>query len=80
LVWRVVKMYLVDLSPGYFYIKGSMDKQLLTIAELMEYLSISRTTVFKLMKDKRIKYAKVGRRVLFRKSDIDEFIQKCMVK
>ena len=57
-----------------------MDKQLLTIAELMEYLSISRTTVFKLMKAKRLKYAKVGRRVLFRKSDIDEFIQKSIVE
>jgi excisionase family DNA binding protein len=57
-----------------------MEKQLLTIAELQDYLSISRTTVFKLMKTKRIKYAKVGRRVLFRKSDIDDFIQKSIVK
>jgi excisionase family DNA binding protein len=73
-------MYFVDLSLGCFYIKGAMEKQLLTIAELQEYLSVSRTTVFKLMKDRRIKYAKVGRRVLFRKSDIDEFIQKSIVK
>jgi excisionase family DNA binding protein len=57
-----------------------MEKQLLTIAELQEYLSISRTTVFNLMKAKRIKYARVGRRVLFRKSDIDDFIQKSIVK
>jgi excisionase family DNA binding protein len=73
-------MYTVDLSREYFYIKGGMEKQLLTIAELQEYLSISRTTVFKLMKAKRIKYARVGRRVLFRKSDIDDFIQKSIVK
>jgi excisionase family DNA binding protein len=57
-----------------------MEKQLLTIAGLQEYLSISRTTVFNLMKAKRIKYARVGRRVLFRKSDIDDFIQKSIVK
>jgi excisionase family DNA binding protein len=57
-----------------------MEKQLLTIADLQEYLSISRTTVFKLMKAKRIRYARVGRRVLFRKSDIDDFIQKSIVK
>lgn len=51
-----------------------MGKQLLTIAELQDYLSISRAAVFKLMKAKRIKHAKVGRRVLLRKSDIEDFI------
>jgi len=46
----------------------------------MEYLSIkSRTTMFKLLKD-GFPHAKIGRKLIFRQSDIDAWIEARSVK
>lgn len=51
-----------------------------TISEVMEYLGIkSRTTMFKLLKD-GFPHAKIGRKLIFRQSDIDAWIEARSVK
>ena len=57
-----------------------MDKELMSQVELVQYLQISRTTLHKLMKSRQIPFIKLGRRVLFRKQDIDRFLESKIVK
>jgi excisionase family DNA binding protein len=52
-----------------------MDK-----AGLLEYLKISRATLQKLMAAKAFPYIKFGRRVLFRKADIDKWLESKMIR
>jgi excisionase family DNA binding protein len=50
------------------------EDKLLTKKEAQEYLRISRTTLErKIMKE--IPYIKLGKRVLFRKSDIEKYLE-----
>ena len=48
----------------------------LSVNELCKYLGISRTTVWYLRKDGGLPFFRAGRRILFRKSDVDEWISK----
>lgn len=57
-----------------------MEKAFLTKKELGEYLSISHGTVDKLMATKQIPFIKVGKKVLFRKADVDRWIESKIVK
>ena len=57
-----------------------MAKELMPQAELLEYLQISRTTLHKLTRSRQIPFIRPGRRVLFRKSDIDCFLESKLVK
>jgi excisionase family DNA binding protein len=50
-----------------------IKEELLTKKELQEYLKVSHGTIDRLMKE--IPYIKLGRRVLFKKSDIDKFLE-----
>lgn len=54
------------------------EDRLLTKDEAAKYLRISRTTLGRLMK--KIPYIKLDRRVLFKKSDIDKFLESKKVK
>jgi excisionase family DNA binding protein len=54
--------------------------ELLTRNEVLEYLKISKGTLSKLMKQKAFPYIKLEKRVLFRKKDIDEFLESKLVK
>ena len=56
------------------------NDELLTINEALEYLKISRGSLYKLMKQKAFPYIKLEKRVLFRKSDIDKFLESKTVK
>jgi excisionase family DNA binding protein len=53
---------------------------LLTRSELMEYLKIKQGTLRKLMLRNEFPYFKLERRVLFRKSDIDKWLESKRVK
>jgi excisionase family DNA binding protein len=53
---------------------------ILTREELLEYLKISRGTLAKLMKQKAFPYFKLERKVLFRKVDIDRWLESKIVK
>lgn len=48
----------------------------LTTKEAAEYLGISVDMVFKMVREKRIPHFRVGRRILFRVSSIDEWIEQ----
>ena len=54
------------------------EDRLLTIDEAAEYLRVSRSTLWRLMKE--IPYIKLGRRVLFKMSDIDKYLESKKVK
>lgn len=56
------------------------NDELLTINEALEYLKISRGSLYKLMKQKAFPYIKLEKRVLFRKNDIDKFLNSRTVK
>jgi len=57
-----------------------IQERLLIKKEVQEYLRISSATLDRLIRHKEIPYIKLGRRVLFRKSDIDEFLESKKVK
>lgn len=46
------------------------DKEILNEADLMELLGVSRTTLWKLRRDRNLPYGKVGREYRYLKSDI----------
>jgi len=52
--------------------------ELLTKRDLQEYLKVSHGTIDRLMKE--IPYIKLGRRVLFKMSDIDKYLESKKVK
>ena len=53
---------------------------IMTKDEVLEYLKISMNILDRLMKSKELPYVKLERRVLFRKKDIDEFLERRLVK
>ena len=57
-----------------------MPTPLWSIKDVMEYLQIrSRTTMFKLLKD-GFPHARIGKKLIFRQSDVDAWIQAHIVK
>lgn len=56
-----------------------MVTEYLTKKDLMAYLKISRTTTDRLMKD-GLPHIKLDRRVLFRKEDVDAFLERFLVR
>ncbi len=56
------------------------DRDLMERAEVMDYLRISRGTLDKLQRRGEIPFFKIGKKVLFRKSDIDTWIESQIIK
>jgi excisionase family DNA binding protein len=56
------------------------EREILSFADVLEYLGIGRGLLFKLMAEGDLPFAKLGRRTLFRKSDVDAFLEKRLVK
>jgi excisionase family DNA binding protein len=56
-----------------------MAKEVMNFQEVLEYLTISRGTLFRLMKDNQLAYVKAGKRLLFRKQDIDAYLEAHLV-
>ncbi len=50
----------------------------LTRSEAADYLSISTRTLDSLVKTSEISRAKIGRRVVFRQSDLDDYLASCV--
>jgi excisionase family DNA binding protein len=57
-----------------------MERDVLTIKQLQEYLSCSRSFVYTLMKEHKLRYAKIGKRIFFRKRDLEKFFESRLVK
>jgi excisionase family DNA binding protein len=49
---------------------------LMTAPEVMEYLKISKVTLYKWMKHKKLPFHKLGGRYRYRRSEIDKWISK----
>lgn len=52
-----------------------MQENLLTISELCAWLQVDRTTVYRLARQGRIPYIRVGGRYRFAVSDIERWLQ-----
>lgn len=52
------------------------DKEILNEAELMEFLGVSRTTLWKLRRERDLPYGKVGREYRYVKSDIIRWLKE----
>lgn len=55
-----------------------MNANLLTIEDLCHELGIGKTTAYKLIKDKKIKAAKVGNKLLISKKNLETYISHLM--
>lgn len=55
-----------------------MNEKLLTIEELCKELGIGRSKAYQLLKDKQIPSGKIGRRILIRRSDMDQYIDRIL--
>lgn len=53
-----------------------MEKRLLTVKEVCEYLNISKPTVYRLIKEGKLKPIKIGKSTRFEKEDIDKLIEE----
>ena len=47
-----------------------------TVKEITEYLKLHKTTVFRMIKDGRLKAIKIGKEYRFKETDIQEFLQR----
>jgi excisionase family DNA binding protein len=56
------------------------EKELFTRQEIMEYLSISSATLHRLMKRNAFPYIKLEKKVLFKKRDVDAYLEAHLVK
>jgi excisionase family DNA binding protein len=60
-------------------LRGMIDdinKRLLTVKAACNYLSISRTTLYRMIEQKEIPVVNIGGRTLFDKKDLDQLIEK----
>jgi excisionase family DNA binding protein len=57
-----------------------MESNLLTKEDVEAYLRIGRRTLDRLIKTREIPFIKLGRRVLFKKVDIDAWLESKRVK
>ncbi|SMO61070.1 transcriptional regulator, AlpA family [Balnearium lithotrophicum] len=53
-----------------------MEKKLLTVKEACEYLSISKATLYKLIKEGKIKPVKIGKSTRFDRQDLDRLVEE----
>jgi excisionase family DNA binding protein len=54
----------------------TIAQRLLTTSETMQYLSIGKTKLFKLIKDGRLNPVRIDSNLRFDKEDLDEFIRR----
>ena len=52
-----------------------MNDKLLNVQETACYLNIAKSTLYRWVHQKKIKYVKIGSRVLFSQDDLKEFIK-----
>jgi len=52
------------------------DKEIFNESELMEFLGVSRTTLWKLRRERNLPYGKVGREYRYLKSDIIQWLKE----
>ena len=53
-----------------------MDKPLMTVNEACEYLTLSRSTLYRLVADDELRLIKVYNRSLLARSDLDAYVER----
>lgn len=61
---------------GYFDESERKYDDVFTIEDLMDYLSIGRNTAYKLLKEGKIKFFKIGRVYKIPKEEVKRFVKK----
>jgi excisionase family DNA binding protein len=58
--------------------RGTMEKELMTVEEVAEYLGLKKKTVYTYVSDRRIPYFKIphSNQTRFRKAEIDIWLEK----
>jgi excisionase family DNA binding protein len=56
------------------------EREVLTRAQVMDYLQISHGTLHKLIKAEGLPHARIGKKVLFRKADVDRWLESKVVR
>ena len=51
-----------------------MDKKLFNLDDVALYLNCSKSTMYRYVRERRISYIRRGRRLLFRETDIEVFL------
>lgn len=52
------------------------ESDIMTVDDFMEYLSVGKTTAYKLLKSGKIKTVRIGRLYRIPKKSVDEYIEK----
>lgn len=52
-----------------------MEERWLTVDDICKYLSVTKDTVYKWIDNKNMPASKVGRKWMFQKSEVDEWIR-----
>jgi excisionase family DNA binding protein len=53
----------------------SEDREVLTTKQVCEYLQITRLTLYKIIKENKVRCNKLGKNYRFLKSDIDKLVR-----
>lgn len=56
------------------------DTNLMTVEDVAKLLKVEKQLVYKLKRDRKIPFIKIGGVIRFRRVDIDEWIEKSIVK
>ena len=66
--------FFVYLESGVKEMAEEKNLDLLSFKQACEYLGFSRTFMYKLCKEKKIPHVNYGRRLIFRKSDLFDWL------
>lgn len=53
-----------------------MERSTLTVAEAAQYIGVSQDTMYNMVRENQIPYARARRRILFRKATLDDWLAK----
>lgn len=59
---------------------GRMNSSLLTVKDICSELCVCKNTAYTLIRSKKIKAAKVGKRYLTNRAELDKYISSTMLK
>ena len=57
-----------------------MEKEFMNIDELSQYLGIKKSTLYAKVERREIPFYRLGRLIVFKKDEIDVFMEKCRVE
>lgn len=55
-----------------------MNENLLTVKDICDELGIGKTTAYRLIKEKVLHSGKIGKKIIIRRSDLNDYIEKSL--